>query len=142
MSPLFEDSPLALSHPHAQPEYTQQERAWLLNVAHEAVLSVLEAREVFAFAASEHLAELRGVFTTLYLDKKLRGCVGYPAAIAPLYRAVMETAQAAAFDDPRFPPLEINEASGIKISISVLSPLAPISPAEIEVGQHGLVISA
>src|SRR6266705_838692 len=141
MSPLFEDSPLALSHPHAQPEYTQQERAWLLNVAHEAVLSVLEAREVFAFAASEHLSQLRGVFTTLYLDKKLRGCVGYPAAVTPLYRAVIETSRGAAFDDPRFAPLTLTEAMQTEISLSVLSPLVPISAEEVEIGRHGLLIS-
>ncbi len=101
MSPQSEDSPLVLSHPNLQPEYTQQERAWLLNVAHEGILSVLEGREIFPFEASQHLSQLRGVFTTLYWQRKLRGCVGYPAAVTPLYRAVIETARGAAFDDPR-----------------------------------------
>jgi len=143
MLPQSEDPcPSVSGRATTSPEYTPEERRLLLKLAHEAILSRLKPRHHSPFTPSPHLAELRGVFTTLYLDKKLRGCVGYPAAIAPLYRAVMETAQAAAFDDPRFPPLEINEASGIKISLSVLSPLAPISPAEIEVGQHGLVISA
>jgi AmmeMemoRadiSam system protein A len=130
-------APATASH-----EYSPEERKLLLKLAHEAILSRLEPRHHSPFTPSPHLAELRGVFTTLYLNKKLRGCVGYPAAIAPLYRAVMETAQAAAFDDPRFPPLEIDEASGVKISISVLSPLVHILPVEIEVGRHGLVISA
>jgi AmmeMemoRadiSam system protein A len=143
MLPQSEDPcPGASGRATTSHEYTPEERKLLLKLAHEALLSRLEHRHPSPFTPSPHLAESRGVFTTLYLDKKLRGCVGYPAATAPLYRAVMETAQAAAFDDPRFPPLEIDEASGIKISISVLSPLAPISPAEIDVGQHGLVISA
>lgn len=141
MSPLSEDSPLALSHPNLQPEYTQQERAWLLRVAHEAVLSLLEGREVSAFAASEHLSQPRGVFTTLYCDKQLRGCVGYPAAVAPLYRAVAETARGAAFEDPRFPPLTLEETPQLQVSLSVLSPLTPIAAEEVEVGRHGLLIS-
>jgi uncharacterized protein len=141
MSPLSEDSPLAVSHPHPHPEYTQQERAWLLNVAHEAVLSLLEGREIFPFEASQHLSQLRGVFTTLYWQRKLRGCVGYPAAVTPLYRAVTETARGAAFDDPRFAPLTLTEAMQTQISLSVLSPLAPISAEEIEIGRHGLLIS-
>jgi len=141
MSPLSEDSPLALSHPHPHPEYTQQERAWLLNVAHEAVLSVLEGREVFALEASDYLSQLRGVFTTLYLDKKLRGCVGYPAAVTPLYRAVIETARGAAFDDPRFAPLTLSEAMQTQISLSVLSALVPIAAEDVEIGRHGLLVS-
>ena len=62
------------------------------------------------------LAEPRGVFTTLYCTRRsaatpgehqreLRGCVGYAMPIAPLYRAVAETARAAAFEDSRFLPV-------------------------------------
>src|SRR5438105_10338437 len=123
MSPLSEDSPLAVSHPHPHQEYTQQERAWLLKVAHEGILSVLKGREIFPFEASQHLSQLRGVFTTLYVEKKLRGCVGYPAAVTPLYRAVIETARGAAFDDPRFAPLTLTETMQLQVSLSVLSPL-------------------
>jgi uncharacterized protein len=141
MSPLSEDSPVTLSHPNLQPEYSPEERAWLLKLAHEAILSLLEGREVFAFEASEHLSQLRGVFTTLYWDRKLRGCVGYPTAAAPLFRAVIETARSAAFEDPRFPPLILKEAMQLQVSLSVLSPLAPIVPGEVEVGRHGLLIS-
>ncbi len=43
-----------------------------------------------------HLEEPRGVFTTLYLHGKLRGCVGYVVPVLPLHRAVFETARAAA----------------------------------------------
>jgi len=93
------------------------------------------------FESSLHLSELRGAFTTLHLDQKLRGCVGYPNAIVPLYRTVIETARAAAFDDPRFAPLTLAEAREIKLTLSVLSPLEPIRAEEVEVGRHGLVIT-
>jgi AmmeMemoRadiSam system protein A len=113
----------------------------LLQVAHESILSFLEGRDISVPAPSQHLAEPRGVFTTLYSDRKLRGCVGFPAPILPVYRAVKETARAASCEDPRFPPVSLQEAHALQISISVLSPLQPVSPDEIVIGRHGLVIS-
>jgi len=113
----------------------------LLRLAHEAILSVLDQREMPPCEPSSHLSELRGAFTTLHLVHKLRGCVGYPNAIVPLYRTVIETARAAAFDDPRFAPLTLTEAREVRVSLSVLSPLEPILAEEVEVGRHGLVVS-
>ena len=113
----------------------------LLEVAHEAILARLEAREMPLFTPAPHLCEPRGAFTTLYHHKKLRGCVGYPTASLQLFRTIIETARAAAFDDPRFVPLTVAEAHDLTISISVLSPLKPISPEQVEVGRHGLLIS-
>jgi AmmeMemoRadiSam system protein A len=124
-----------------QTEYDPEERQILLHIAHEAILSLLECREVSFNVPSPHLAEPRGVFTTIYSLGKLRGCVGFPAAVLPLYRAVLETARAAATEDPRFPPVRMSEARGLQISISVISVLRPVSPDDIEVGRHGLVIS-
>lgn len=85
--------------------------------------------------------EPRGVFTTLYLGGQLRGCVGYASPIQPLYRAVGETARAAAFEDSRFWPVTPEEARELRISLSVLSPLFPIAAGQVEVGRHGLLIS-
>ncbi len=59
----------------------------------------------------------------------------------PLQHAVEEMAAAAAFDDPRFPPIDKTEINDIEIEISVLSPLQFIKEvSEIEVGEHGLII--
>jgi AmmeMemoRadiSam system protein A len=71
----------------------------------------------------------------------LRGCVGFVFPVTPVYQAVAETARAAAFDDSRFYPLTMREAPGLEISLSILSPLQPIRPEEIEIGRHGLVVS-
>jgi len=50
-------------------------------------------------------------------------------------------AVAAAFDDPRFPPLKAEELKDLELEISVLSPLKKIRDIhEIEVGKHGLYI--
>ena len=92
-------------------------------------------------APTPHLGELRGAFTTLHLQGRLRGCVGYVAAVYPLYRTVAETAVAAAFGDTRFNPVGIEEAPHIRTEISVLSPVFPIRPEDIEIGKHGLLIT-
>lgn len=127
--------------PPEPPEYTQAERNLLLAMAHEAILAALEERREAAFPKSAHLSEPRGAFTTLYHRGKLRGCVGYPLPVSPLERTVRETARAAAFDDPRFAPVSLEEGRVLQISLSVLSPLRPILPEAIEVGRHGLLIS-
>jgi AmmeMemoRadiSam system protein A len=122
-------------------EFSAQERAELLRVAHESIQAALENRQISLEPPSTHLAEPRGVFTTLYLGGALRGCVGFVFPVTPVYQAVAETARAAAFDDSRFYPLTTREAPGLQVSLSILSPLQPIRPEEIEIGRHGLVVS-
>lgn len=113
----------------------------LLQLAHQAITSAFDRDSLDLTPPSEHLAERRGAFTSLHLNGKLRGCIGYVAAIQSLYRSVAETARAAAFDDPRFSPVSAGEAPKLEIEISVLSPLRPIDPEDVVVGKHGLVIS-
>jgi len=50
-------------------------------------------------------------------------------------------AQAAAFNDPRFPPVREDELKSLDIEISALTPLKQIHDVgEIEVGRHGIYI--
>ena len=87
------------------------------------------------------LEELRGAFVSLHRRGQLRGCIGYIEAVKPLLQTVREMAPAAAFQDPRFRPLQADELADLEIEISVLTPLRLIkNPDEIEVGQHGLYI--
>ena len=123
------------------PEYSGEERAQLLALAHRAIAAALDGSELDTAAPSPHLAELRGAFTTLHLEGQLRGCVGYVAPKYPLYRTIAETAVAAAFYDTRFYPVTAAEAPRLKIEISVLSPLFPIAPEDVVIGRHGLCIA-
>jgi AmmeMemoRadiSam system protein A len=122
-------------------EFSQEERSLLLRLAHDSILSALEEREIPLDPPSVHLAQPRGVFTTLHLGGELRGCVGYVLPIAPLYRAVAETARAAAFDDTRFYPVTAEETPHLEIELSILSVPQPIAAEAVEVGRHGLLIS-
>jgi uncharacterized protein len=124
-----------------QSEFTAEERALLLKLAHESILSALERREISLAPPSPHLEEPRGAFTTIYFHGNLRGCVGYVFPVASLYRTVAETARAAAFEDTRFSPVSPQEAPELDVSLSILSPLRVILPEEVEIGRHGLVVS-
>jgi uncharacterized protein len=129
----------ALAAPN--PEYNQEERSVLLRLAHRAIETALEGQKLDLTPPTPHLAELRGAFTTLHLEGHLRGCVGFVIPAYSLYRTVAETARAAAFDDSRFWPVSKGELPNLQVEISVLSPLRPILPEHVEVGQHGLVVS-
>lgn len=123
-------------------EFSTEQRLHLLRLARETILAKIDGRSLLAPEPdSEWPAEHRGVFTTLYLHGQLRGCVGYAMPIAPLSRAVMETACAAAFNDTRFAPVTSEEAHGLEISLSILSPLALIRAEDVVVGRDGLLVS-
>jgi len=127
-------------------EFSPEERALLLRLAHDAIVSALDGRKISLEPPTDHLAELRGGFTSLYLgrdgqERQLRGCVGYVLPTCPVYRTVAETARAAAFDDNRFPPVTKEEAPQLEIELSILSRPQPIQPEDIEVGRHGLFIT-
>ncbi|MGH9500890.1 MAG: AmmeMemoRadiSam system protein A [Terriglobales bacterium] len=130
--------PLESSGPH---EYTQDERAILLRLAHASIEAALEKRQISLDPPSQHLAEPRGAFTTIYFKKRLHGCVGYVFPVASLYRTVAETARAAAFEDTRFLPVTREEAPRLEVSLSILSALQTVRPEEVAIGRHGLVIS-
>lgn len=95
-----------------------------------------------------HFKERYGVFVTLeqYPAKELRGCIGFPRAVAPLDESVVDAAIAAAFEDPRFVPVSKGELDGITVEISILSEpeLVEGSRAKrleaVKVGRDGLMI--
>jgi AmmeMemoRadiSam system protein A len=123
------------------PEFSTEERITLLRLAHDAILSAVEQREIPLDPPNPHLAEPRGAFTSLYLEKQLRGCVGYVLPTVSVYRAVAETARAAAFSDTRFYPVTRDEVPRLEIELSILSPPRPIQPEQVQVGRDGLLIS-
>jgi len=130
-------SPIAVE----QGEFSPEERTLLLQLAHESILSALEGREIPLDSPTPHLAERRGAFTSLYLHGELRGCVGFVLPVSSVYRAVIDTARTAAFEDTRFYPVTLEEARQLEIELSILSPPRAITAEEVEVGRHGLLIS-
>ena len=85
--------------------------------------------------------QMNGAFVTLHKKGVLRGCIGLFEPTGPLGSTISSMAMSAAFEDPRFPPLDRDELENIDIEISVLTPLKKIENLEeIEVGKHGIYI--
>ena len=80
-----------------------------------------------------------GVFVTLHLNGRLRGCIGRFTSSDSLHETIQDMARSAAFSDPRFPSLTRSEAPRIDIEVSVLSPLKRISSVdEFKLGRDGI----
>lgn len=86
-------------------------------------------------------------FVTLHAQGALRGCIGHLEATGPLVEDVAANAFAAAFRDPRFPPLVEQELTALDLEVSVLS--APESIgfkdeddllAQLRPGTDGLIL--
>ncbi len=120
----------------------EYEKDTLHKIAFEAIKSKLERRPFsLEYEITPNLAQKRGAFVTLHKYGELRGCIGNIIGIEPLHETVKNMAIAAAFEDPRFRPLQKEELKDIDIEISVLSPLKRIkNPDEIVVGKHGIYI--
>src|SRR5512134_406840 len=108
------------------------ERKSLLDIARRAVEGYVRDGKVPREDAGGKLAAPGAAFVTLTQRGRLRGCIGYTDAVAPLFRVVQECAVAAATEDPRFPPVSSGELPSLRIEISVLTPLLPILPEEVE----------
>lgn len=84
---------------------------------------------------------LQGAFVTLKKGHDLRGCIGHIPPDMPLARQVGAMALQAAFNDPRFEQLRLEELRQIEIEISALTPPKRVGgPAEIVVGRDGVVL--
>jgi len=120
---------------------TSGEKGTLLSAAREAIVARLENRSPRYDPVSDSLTIPRGAFVTLHAEGALRGCIGHIVASDPLVETVREMAVAAAFHDPRFPPLALDELPAVSIEISVLGPLERVAKIdEIIVGEHGLYV--
>ena len=100
------------------------ERKILLRLARETIETNLIGNSSKSIDLSEFPDKLRNngaSFVTLTKYGQLRGCIGTLEAHQPLVKDVQDHAIAAAFEDFRFPSVQLDELSEIKIEISRLS---------------------
>jgi AmmeMemoRadiSam system protein A len=121
---------------------TAEEKKYLKDLVHLRIAAQLSGRPfVLPEPPTDTLRERYGAFVTLTLRGRLRGCIGHIVGDMPLYETIAAMAEAAAFEDPRFPPLRREEFDDVAVEISVLSPLTPCpDPQLVEVGRHGLLV--
>ncbi len=91
---------------------------------------------------NEILEEKRGIFVTLKRGGSLRGCIGQIVGAEPLKKSIGRMTLAAAFEDPRFPPLALGELKDLKMHVSFLTAPAPIkSFRDIRTGTDGIIVT-
>lgn len=100
------------------------ERDYLLQLARQSIANRVSGQRLPGLQpveVPERLQRPGATFVTLTIDGELRGCVGALEAYQPLVDDVWEHAEAAAFHDYRFPPLQSCELPLIRIEISYLT---------------------
>lgn len=90
---------------------------------------------------NQRLRANAATFVTINRLGRLRGCIGNPEPLMPLFNSVIRNAVSACSKDLRFAPMTKEEIRDMEIEISILSPFEPVSDINgIEVGRHGLLI--
>jgi AmmeMemoRadiSam system protein A len=103
----------------------------LLTIARSAIADEL-GLPTPAVATHAALAQPGATFVTLKHAGELRGCVGSLRPVRPLGEDVRANAVAAAFRDPRFPPLAPSEFADVAVEVSLLSADEPLTVVDEE----------
>lgn len=121
-----------------------------IQIAKEAIKSYFDGSKMDTNALMKQYPQMglkQATFVTLTLHGRLRGCIGSIIAHRPLLDDLISNARSAAFDDPRFPPLSLEEFEEVKIEVSLLSNPEPLEYRNadelsriIRPGQDGVIL--
>lgn len=130
---------------------TRPTQLLLLDLARASIRHGLQAGRPLAVVLEDLAEELvvpRASFVTLEKNGRLRGCIGSLEAWRPLAVDVAGNAFAAAFRDPRFPPVQSDEVEELEIHLSLLTPPVAMTfssetdlLAQLRPGVDGLILS-
>jgi AmmeMemoRadiSam system protein A len=94
----------------------------LLKLARENIKSKLDGNKLKVDDKIKKKFSYNGAcFVTLTIDGDLRGCIGSLESYQELYLDLIDNSIHAAFEDPRFLPLNKKEFERVKIEISILT---------------------
>lgn len=106
-------------------DLSPDDQAYLLDLAHDSIHYGVMHQRLMPLGMMQLpllLQRPSATFVTLHCWNRLRGCIGTLEATRPLAEDIVCNAYAAAFEDPRFPPLTTRELNGLDIHISILTP--------------------
>ena len=104
--------------------FTAAEKQILLSISFGSIHEGLAKKQPLKIRLQDYIENLRqksACFVTLEKNGALRGCIGSLEAFRPLVEDIANNAFAAAFHDPRFDAVTVDELNEISIHISVLS---------------------
>lgn len=124
-------------------EFADEEKAEIVRLARQSICKFLgQKSESAPDAETNILKQKAGVFISVYVNNKLRGCIGGFAQDKSLKNMIKEMSVSAVCDR-RFKNVEKDELPNMKLEVSVLSPLKKISSIdEFELGKHGIYIQS
>jgi len=136
--------------PYSDLKFDEATKQQLLTVAKASITYGLTHHRPSTVTLSDYspaLQQLGASFVTLEKQGELRGCIGSLEAHRPLLVDIAENAFAAAFQDPRFPPLQEQELNELEIHISLLTPAEafPVKDEtdllqQLNIGIDGLIL--
>ena len=123
------------------PYLSESDRAEILRVARESIQEAVVHGRLHSFYPHSEIFQRRcGVFVSLHIDGKLRGCIGVIDPQEELGESLVRTAASAALEDPRFGRIQPAEVEQLDVEVSLLSELHPTKPEEVVVGRDGLLV--
>jgi AmmeMemoRadiSam system protein A len=134
---VVSDTPIQLTPP--------EERRRLLALARRAIRAYVLEQRLPEGASALQSGQRHGVFVTLHLAGRLRGCIGRPESPDSLDSLVEVCAVLAASRDPRFPPVHVHEVDALDIELSILSAPEQLPAADVLArfmpGVHGAAVT-
>ncbi|HTN28686.1 MAG TPA: AmmeMemoRadiSam system protein A, partial [Burkholderiales bacterium] len=119
----------------------------LLALARAAIAQKLGAGNAGPTIDQGWLSQTAATFVTIQKEGKLRGCIGSLEAVRPLRDDIGENALAAAFRDPRFSALSVDEWPHCSVEVSLLSRPKTIRfadeadlLAQVRAGEDGIIL--
>ena len=118
---------------------------YVLEAARASILAAINQEEYIPHKIPTVLTQFGASFVTLKTNGKLRGCIGSIYPTKPLILDIIDNAKNAAFQDPRFEPLTIDEVNNLDVSVSVLSAIERIHFKDerdllSKIYPHGIII--
>jgi len=130
---------------------TEKDKTFLVRLARSVIEAALDEGQKVATPkdVSKEILKKGGCFVTLHKKGALRGCIGTIEPVQSLVNGIEENALNAAFKDPRFSPLSVEELPDIDLEVSVLTvpnKLIFNDPEDLKrqlkPGVHGVILSS
>jgi AmmeMemoRadiSam system protein A len=112
------------------------------DVARACVEAAVRRSRLSAAPATTLFTQRAACFVSIKKRGELRGCIGTLEPAEPdLGREIARNARSAAFQDPRFPPVAVNELHDLTYSVDVLSPSRAAQAEELDPRRYGVIVS-
>ena len=119
---------------------------YVLNVVKQSIVAAINNEDFIPRDIPSVLTQYGASFVTLKKGTELRGCIGSVYPTKPLILDLIDNARNAAFQDPRFEPITVDELKYLKVSVSILSSIERINFKDerdllSKIHPHGVILA-